>query len=396
VSESGPDQIDSDTVRARAYDISQGLESATPEENWLRAEREFAVVHEYDTVDRDLERLGMTLTRVPVEVGAVWRLELPRGELVEAWEPGNQGLTPPAEIARLTSGVVDREKLVPAPPSSRDPGAVRLREMIETQRRALLVHDPGTRLGADPENLHEHRVAARRARAFLRATRAHVDPTWGRLLTDPLGELGQLTGPVRDFDVLLKYVRHELEAVAEADHEGGEALVARLERARDAARRRLLDGLDGESYRRLLARLHLPLRLAPGVETVPLERIARKEFRRLVEAVERLGKHPHDAALHALRIKLKRARYAAELAGTTPDGDRFLADAKALQTLLGEHQDAAVAEERLRITTVVDERTASAFVAGRIAERQRARRDRATERLPEAWKALRKSGRRLH
>lgn len=35
---------------------------------------------------------------------------------------------------------------------------------------------------------------------------------------------------------------------------------------------------------------------------------------------------------------------------------RFLAKAKALQDLLGEHQDSAVAEQRLRAATVVDSR----------------------------------------
>jgi rhodanese-related sulfurtransferase len=66
-----------------------------------------------------------------------------------------------------------------------------------------------------------------------------------------------------------------------------------------------------------------------------------------------------------------------------------------MQDLLGEHQDATVAEERLRATAVVDARTAAAFAAGRIAERQRVRRDDALRRFPPAWKRLRHSGRRL-
>ena len=84
-------------VRLRAYEISEGWEAGTPEENWLHAEREFTVAHDYDTVERDLERLGMTLSRLPSEAGVEWRLTLPRGERVEAWEPGTTGLSP-AEI----------------------------------------------------------------------------------------------------------------------------------------------------------------------------------------------------------------------------------------------------------------------------------------------------------
>src|SRR5262249_52624697 len=114
---------------------------------------------------------------------------------------------------------------------------------------------------------------------------------------------------------------------------------------------------------------------------------------RLAKAVARLGKRPDDEEVHGLRIALKRARYAAELfspGGTT--GERFLAHAKALQTLLGEHQDAAGAEQQLRALSVPRPPTAAAFVAGRFAERQRARRERVTKRLPKAWQRLRKSG----
>ena len=74
---------------------------------------------------------------------------------------------------------------------------------------------------------------------------------------------------------------------------------------------------------------------------------------------------------------------------------RFLADARVLQDLLGEHQDAAVAERQLREATVRDEATSVAFLAGRLGERQRTRPEPVRERLPAAWKRLRKSGRGL-
>jgi CHAD domain-containing protein len=377
-----------------AHEVSTGLEPRTSAADWQPREREMSAA--YDTADGDLELLGITLSRVPLEVGALWRLELPRGEQVEAWEPGNNGVTPPAEIARLIEGVVSGKGLVPAPPVSKDPGAIRLRAMVQEQRRSLLTHDPGTRLGDDPENLHQHRVAARRTRAYLRAARAYLDPAWQRSLSEPLGELGQLTGPVRDLDVLLAGLRDEIGRLDEAERPAGDKLVSRLESRREGARQALLDALDAYSYLRVIARMRQPPRLAVDADAVPLERIARKEFRRVVRAVDRLGAHPDDAAVHGLRIKLKRARYAAELASAGEGVQaRFLTDAKALQELLGEHQDTIVAEELLRAAGVVDGATAAAFVAGRIAERQRARRERVTELLPAAWRRLRKSGGRL-
>jgi CHAD domain-containing protein len=389
-------QPDAQVLRDRAYEISQGPDAGAPEENWRRAEREFAVVHEYDTADRDLEQLGMTVARLPLEAGALWRLDLPRGERIEAWEPGNAGLRPPPEIMDLIGGVVAGKPLVPAPPVSSDPGAARLREMILAQRHEMLVHEPGVRLGTDAENLHEHRVAARRTRAFVRAARDFVDADWRHEIADPLGDLGDVTGPVRDLDVLLEHIRTELDTLGEPDPVGGALLVERLEGDRREARKALVEALDQAPYRRVLGRMRVPPRLAHGVESVPLEQIARKEFRRLATGVAKLGSTPDDGAIHKLRIALKRARYASEL--SAPDGKRgrrFLADAKTLQTLLGDHQDAAVAEVRLRAATVVDAATAAAFVAGRIAERQRARRERVRAELPAAWKRLRKSAAHL-
>ena len=297
---------------------------------------------------------------------------------------------------RLVARVVAGKPLVPGPPLSRDPGAMRLREVLEQQRQAIVAHDPGSRLGVDPENLHQHRVASRRTRAFFHATRAFVDPEWRRLLTVPLRELGEVTGPVRDLDVLLEHVREELGSIPERDRPGVRSLVEKLEHERVARRQALLAALDGDRYRLVLARLRLPPRLAPGVERVRLERVARMEFRRLARTVERLGKRPSDPAMHKLRIQLKRARYAAELA--SPHGfaeRRFVDDAKALQDLLGEFQDAFVAEEHLRSSTVVDEQTATAFVAGRLAERQVTRRLQVRAALPKVWKRLRRSGVRL-
>jgi CHAD domain-containing protein len=297
---------------------------------------------------------------------------------------------------RLIEGVVAGKELVPGPPGSREPGAMRLREMLEAQRVVLLTHDPGIRLGDDPENLHQHRVAARKARSFLRTARAHLDPDWRQSLGDALQRLGEATGPVRDLDVVLEHLRDELDGLDETDHAAKAMILERLDDELERGRRRLLEALESRDYRFVLARLRLPPRLAEGVDAVPIDALARKEFRRLAKLVARLDKHPDEAAIHQLRIALKRARYAAELAA--PNGSarkRFLADARVLQNLLGEHQDAVVAERTLRRASVDDVRTAAAFAAGRIAERQRRRRERVEERFPAAWKRLRKSGSRF-
>jgi CHAD domain-containing protein len=270
-------------------------------------------------------------------------------------------------------------------------GAARLAELLAEQSRLLAEHEPGVRAGDDADLLRRHRVAARRARALLRAARDLVEEPWRRSLTERLRALGQATGPVRDLDVLLGHLRVERASLDGEEQRGAEVLRVHLEGERAARRRSLLAALDGNGYRVLLDELAGPPRFAGDVSDVALDAIAARELRKLVKAVRRLGPQPADEELHALRIAVKRARYAAELGVADRPRDGFLAAAKVLQTLLGEHQDAAVAEQRLREATVVDEATAAAFVAGRLAERQRGRRQRTTVRLPAAWRRLRRN-----
>jgi CHAD domain-containing protein len=357
---------------------------------------EHLTAHYYDTLDHDLERLGLAIARVPSEAGVIWRLTLPRGEIVEAWEPGTAGLAPPEQIMELIGSILDGKSLVPESAVLREPGARRLRESLGAQLEALLAHEPGVRLGTEPENLHQHRVAARRTRAFLRATRAYIDPSWSQSLAELLAELGQDTGPVRDIDVLIEHARPALAAAAPEDRAGADRLLELVKGERDSLRVRLLTTLDGERYRLLLTRLRFPPRFRPAVDDVPLDRIARREFRRLARKVKRAGSSPDDSTIHGLRITLKRTRYAAELSSPRGGaGRRFLEAAKTLQDLLGEHHDAVVAEDRLRSLTVRDDASAAAFVAGRLAERQIDRRRAVDAQLQPAWRRLRRRAAKL-
>ena len=70
--------------------------------------------------------------------------------------------------------------------------------------------------------------------------------------------------------------------------------MAALEQQRATARRELLAALEGDGYRLLLARLRLPRDSLQGSNSVRLERVAHKEFRRLTKAVDRLGRQPKD------------------------------------------------------------------------------------------------------
>ncbi|HEY1317156.1 MAG TPA: CYTH and CHAD domain-containing protein [Gaiella sp.] len=266
----------------------------------------------------------------------------------------------------------------------------RLAAAFGTQYRRLLAHDPGTRLGVDPESLHQLRVATRRSRAFLRAGRPLLDPVWADDLRAELGWLGGVLGPVRDLDVLIDRLQGESSDL-EADAADWKAILGALRRERTAARRRLVRALGSARYFAVLDRVEAAgdPPLADPLPDLSLEAIWHREQSTLKRAVARLGDAPLDDDLHAVRIKVKRARYAAELAGLEP----YVRAAKALQDALGEHQDSVVAEMRLR--SVAAARPETAVAAGRVVERERQRRARVGTSWRKQWRQLAKEAKRV-
>jgi CHAD domain-containing protein len=252
--------------------------------------------------------------------------------------------------------------------------------------RELREREPGVRLGADPEELHKQRVATRRLRSLLRSTRPQLaDPDRAERLRNELRWLGRLLGEVRDRDVLIAYLVEELGAIEEAGAFG--AILELLDDEREQAWNEVLAALDSPRYRKLIAELEWPPALRDGER---LATAATADYGRLRKAVKRLGAEPKDEELHRVRIRTKRARYAAEAVGGE---SRFVARAKDVQDTLGVHQDAVVAEERVReLVAQVRGTGRTALAAGRLIERQRSRRAAARAAWPKAWKRLRAAG----
>ena len=277
-------------------------------------------------------------------------------------------------------------------PSDATPAEV-LKVALRNQYSRLLTHDPGTRLGTDPEDLHQMRVATRRARAFLRAARPLLDPAWAEELRAELGWLGSVLGPARDLDVLLDHVRGEVQALGD---EGAplRGLVESLEHEHADAYRAVLAALSLPRYFALLDRLEdeEPV-LAPAAKET-LTDLWWDEFRRTRRRFARLGARSGDDELHAARIRVKRARYSAELSlhALGKPGERFVDAAKQLQDVLGEHQDACVAEER--IAAWAEGEPDRAVAATPLVERQRKRRKKARLEWPEAWEELHRRARK--
>ena len=292
-------------------------------------------------VDDDLERIGRTLRRAG---------------------------------ARRSEG---RSKLMRVAPVDAAPAPARgatLRELLVHQLRRQLdqlrAHDPGVRLGEHPEDVHRMRVATRRSRALIRATRSTLGDRLEPLSAE-LKWLGGELGPVRDLDVLIDRLRVEIAAL-DVDREPGETILAELEAEREAHRAELMAALDSDRYHGLFDTFAAALDSIPQELAGTAQSLAAAELRRFEKAAAAVPQDPADDELHALRIHAKRARYTAELAALT-GRKRFLRYVDAVveaQDVIGEHQDAVVAEERLR-ALVAPER---ALATGRLIELERARR----------------------
>jgi CHAD domain-containing protein len=256
------------------------------------------------------------------------------------------------------------------------------------------------RLDDDPEGVHQARVGTRRLRSDLRTFRPVLDEQWAEDLRSELKWLADELGAVRDADVLLARLRAQVLELPKADQPEGDRLVARLAKERDRAQAGLVAALESPRYPELLDRLvaaarepHVHDADRRAAKVVP--RLVARPWRKLRKTVADLPVPPSDEALHGVRIRAKRARYAADVAVPVVGkaAERF-ADAVAdLQDELGEHHDSIVAEDWLRGAAVAagGATKAQSLVAGELIAAQRAEAAARRDAWPALWEQASKS-----
>jgi CHAD domain-containing protein len=274
----------------------------------------------------------------------------------------------------------------PLTASADDPPAVHVRAKLDEQLRALLEHEPIARVGTDPEGVHQMRVGVRRMRAALKAEGAGLGEEGDRLQGE-LKWLGNSLGAVRDLDVQLEHLRAQAEDFEPDERAAVEELLKGLLADRRRARQRMLGVFRARRYTQLLESLAAALNTAPTDNGKPISKkqraanlveLVKRPYRKLIKDASAIGEDPPDDDLHALRIRGKRLRYAAELA--VPAGGKpvkeLIKATKGLQELLGDHQDAVIAEQLVRnlVSELDPVDTDVVLVAGRLIERERARR----------------------
>ncbi|WP_330238745.1 CYTH and CHAD domain-containing protein [Streptomyces sp. NBC_00525] len=315
------------------------------------------------------------------------------------------GIRPSASSSKLARALTDTAP-DPAPagappddPATPHTAGDHVLAYVRRQAAAITALDPAVRRGL-PDSVHRMRVATRRLRSALRTHRRVLDRDATAALGAELKWLAGELGVDRDQEVLDARLRARLGELSHPLAIGPVRARLRLWSAagRSGSRRRTTAVLDSARYLDLLRALEELLAappLLPGAGAPPgeeLARAARKDHKRLAGRIAYARELPagpdRDAALHSARKAAKRARYAAEAARPAlgRPAKKAAKRLKAVQSLLGDHQDGVVARETLRALAVQAHAAGEpSFTWGLVYGREEAAAAAAESELPGVW-----------
>lgn len=348
---------------------------------------------------------------------------------MEPSPPKTNGIEPVAAQQRtvsLEAEVVRSEAWMRV--STRDPDAVpspRKAEPLEIPREATLdeaiarilangleqlrANEASARDGRDPEGVHELRVGARRLRSALSLFRKVLPNAQVERLRAELRWLSGQLGPARDLDVFLA---ETLAAVEQTQAPSPE--LARIREVATRLRRRL----DGTIRETLESRRHRELMLelerfierrawldppdSPSSSRLrrPAREYAARQLERRHEKTLAAGRHVEKLereAQHALRIRVKKLRYASEFFGplfAKKKVRRLRKRLATLQDVLGHLNDQRTAEAVL--DSILDALGADATpalqrAAGVVSGHTAHAADISLAELRQAWRAFEKT-----
>jgi CHAD domain-containing protein len=230
-----------------------------------------------------------------------------------------------------------------------------------------------------------------------------LDVDWAGDLADDLRWLGGVLGGIRDVEVLRARLRRTAgtDPVSPLDEGALDRLDAALAARQRQAASAVTEALRSPRYLALVESLVVadraprlrPKADAPAGKALP--RLVRKPWRRLALGTGRHGGVPGleplgpDEQWHDVRKTAKRARYALEAVAPTlgPRAGKLARAVRETQTLLGAHQDAAVAADTWTALALAHpDDPALAVTAGRLAERERAEVRRVRAEFPDTWR----------
>ena len=268
-----------------------------------------------------------------------------------------------------------------------------VRGAIAQSHERLVAQESELRRGDDPESVHQARVATRRLRSDLRTFERFVQRDWADELRADLQWLGSELGLVRDLEVQRDRLREHANRMPPAEAEAARRVVRRLDADRAAARADLRAMLDQPRYAKLRAKVAAAAESPRFTEAAAapagraLTKVIRRRWKQIRRAVRDLGDNPPDEALHAIRIRAKKCRYAAEACEPAfgKRGRRLARGMAKVQDILGDHHDAVVAVEWLA-KTAHECSPAEAYAIGMLAQLEREAAAVARAEFPEVWR----------
>jgi CHAD domain-containing protein len=394
-------------VRAwtRGHRVRPVARITTKRERRLLQDQSGSTLAEVVVDDVTAESLGSTTTvsrwsEVEVELVAGGQ-----GLLAAADEQLRQtGLVRSTRAAKLGRALADRlpdqaDRPAPKPTGSSPAGEVVLayvREHVDE----LTAWDPRLRQ-AEPDSVHQMRVATRRLRSTLKTFDRLFDPDQARPLGDELAWLSGLLGRARDEEVLCEQLMANL-AQLPAELTVGPVqarIVGHFAPRQALARADVLTALDGDRYIALLdgldALLNSPSR--PTAASRQAEKELPKTVGKALRRVDRRMDHAfassqgpeRDVALHQARKATKRARYAAEALGpmNRKKYRRSARTMKKLQSALGDHQDSVITGHTVReLGMLAHMNGENGFTYGVLYEREAAAVPHLQARAEQLWK----------
>lgn len=230
---------------------------------------------------------------------------------------------------------------------------------LEQEFESLVSQQPKPGQLPTPENVHRMRIATRRLRSALRMFDKLLPNGAAERLSKDLRWFARALGDVRDLDVYAENFRAYLQEVPAARVQELVGYELHLRRARTEARDKLGELFADERYAALLAVFSSLLDGAPSRAALRrwrsfrikdgAEKYLAKSVKRVRKLRREIGHRTNARDLHKLRIRTKRLRYELEFfAPIYPTLLGVAKAAKALQDVLGAHQDAYTATARLR------------------------------------------------
>ena len=299
-----------------------------------------------------------------------------------------------SKLRRLIGDRVPEPRRQPRKPTAGDIVLTYLAAQVDQLRRA----DVGVRLDVE-DSVHQLRVATRKLRSALRTFESIVDDT-GSTVAELKWLAGRLA-PARDAEVT------EQRLATRLDELPGELVLGPLRQYltrhfAQEGRARAMDALGGKRYLAVLRSLDTLL------EDPPLTKAARKpakpglrasvrksarKLRRAEAATHGLSGAELETALHDVRKKAKRARYAADavLPVYGKKLRKWRKNVKAVQSVLGDHQDAVVGRAALRQLAITGHSDGqNVFTFGLLYARDAAEADSLRRVFGKRWGKLRK------